>query len=356
MSEKTIRTRIDYSDAQRFQIWSAIIEDMDLLGKGYRAYHTHIFESFKKWEAQAIEFQNPKGKSLFLDALKADDLYGFIGRKNQLPKGPKRKLEASKIAVLDAFLKAKFPKISSLPPSGEPPVAHAQMADAFNGLLNQGDSKNHDLTRIVEALDGIFIHSPFFADEELERMVFHMGEPGWGFPLIMVNSRPRSSYCVVHKVFLPIRSEYFEKYAIDSDYWENDYHDPEDRDLAQKIRARIDTKNQNLNDEIEVWSGAGVVVPHDYANPMVTLECILKHRLSGEPDISSLLIPSDYEKLGDPFTMPENATTELPNGRQGVFGFGKSREHFDKVAPRRMFTSDFRDAIFDLKQKLGWEV
>lgn len=356
-AEEGIETETAYTDAHRFRIWSAIVDDMDLLGKGYRAYHTHIFESFRKWEAQGIGFFNPRGKSLYLDALKADDLYGFLGRKEQLPKGPKRKIETSKVAVLDAFLRAKFPKLSVSQPSGEAPMALAQMAEAFYGLIGEDASNKKNLSSTVRALDGIFIHSPFFADDDLEMMVHHMGKPGWGFPLIIVNGRPQSGYCVVHKVFLPIRSEYFKAYAIDGEYWdaERDFN-LEHADTAPSLRMKMDSKNKNGEIEMERWSGIGAVIQHTYDNPMVTLQCHLKCRSTGKTEISALLVESEYERFGDPFTMPENGRTELIHSRQGVFGFCNSREHFDRVAERTMYTEKFRDAMFETKEKLGWEV
>ncbi|NCO04093.1 MAG: hypothetical protein GW903_07885 [Alphaproteobacteria bacterium] len=356
-AERRISTETEYTDAHRFRIWSSIVDDMDLLGKGYRAYHTHIFESFRKWEAQGIEFFNPKGKSLYLDALKADDLYGFLGRKEQLPTGPKRKIETSKVAVLDAFLRAKFPKLLVSNPSGEAPVAHAQMAEALYGLMGKSASNNESLCRTVKALDGVFIHSPFFPDQELERMVNHMGKPGWGIPLIIVNGRPHSGYCVIHKVFMPIRSEYFKNHTIDGEHWDSeDDYIPGIDDKIPTLRMRMDSKNKTGDIAMETWSGIGVVIPHDDGNPMVTLQCHLKCQSTCEIEVSALLVESDYERLGDPFTMPQVGRTELIHNRQGVFGFCSGREHFDVLTRRMIYTSHFRDAIFEAKEKLGWEV
>ena len=353
--QMSIRTQTEYTDSHRFRIWSAIVEDMDLLGMGYRAYHSHIFESFRKWEAQGFEFLNPKGGRLFLDALKADDIYGFLGRKKQLPKGPKRKLETSKIAVFDAFLTAKFPKLPGFIPPGELSLVHSQMANAFNGIIDDNTVKKDNISSILAALDGIFIHNPFFASDDLEIMIRHMGETGWGIPLFFVNSRPHSGFCIVHKVYLPIRSEYFENRVIDSNDWEFPCF-PVARKPHPTRRMEIDSRNQNGKNSIEIWSGIGIVIPHNYSNPMATLECILKHRESGESDISRLLIESEYERCGDDFTIPSHATTELIHNRQGVFAFLKKRAHFDRIQKIRIHSSEFADAIFEIKDKLGYEV
>ena len=64
--EPVIRTRTDYHPSYRFRLWVALVEDMDLLGMEYRAYHSHISESFRAWEAQGTEFRNAKDKKLNL--------------------------------------------------------------------------------------------------------------------------------------------------------------------------------------------------------------------------------------------------------------------------------------------------
>lgn len=73
-TNEIIETRADYTQPYRFQLWVALVEDMSLLGMGYRAYYSHVFECFRSWQSQGISFVNHKGKPLFLDALNADDV------------------------------------------------------------------------------------------------------------------------------------------------------------------------------------------------------------------------------------------------------------------------------------------
>ena len=113
VSENSIRSIItdtDYSPQYRFRLWIALVDDMDFLGMGYRAYHSHIMRSCQEFQKTGYEFLHPRGFELNLSQLMPDDLYGFLGKSSEHPTGPARNIKVNKFAVLDAFFKVKFPE------------------------------------------------------------------------------------------------------------------------------------------------------------------------------------------------------------------------------------------------------
>lgn len=338
--DQVIKTRIEYSETFRFNLWLALLEDMDFLGKGYRAYHSHMFESFKKWHAQGVEFQNARGGTLNLDALKTDDLYGFLGKKNQLPKGPKRKIENKKIAVIDAFFQRKYPTSSASFESGVDPV---EVASSITSFLSSTEGDEHSANFVqdtVESLDGVLIHNPNVADD-LELMLRMGGKNEWGIPVFILNKGPNRQSLVVHKVVLVPQTRYFETYFLDDD------------DYQPTLFSRLQKLPEVDLAELEVWSGVGVVTPLNTFNPLVQVDCVLRERESKQSHVSSLQVHGKRDQDSGVFKTPLTARTSMDANRSGDFFFVKDLAAFDALVPQPVHTRAFIEDVFSLKRSLG---
>lgn len=341
--KEIIKTKIEYSESFRLRVWSVLTEDMELLGKGYRAYYTHIFENFRVWETSETEFQNARGGKLNLDALKADDLYGFLGKKNQPPEGPKRKIEVSKMAVLDAFFQKKYASTARSFESGSHPIEQASVLTSFFSREDDTLPKG-GIGTIVEALDGVFLQHLPFPDEEVAKMLDNVGTPAWGIPVFMINTSASNRFVVVHKAYLPLKEGYFKDHLWD------------DPDQSPTLRTRLSRIEADEFSDAQIWSGIGNVLPLEFDNPVVALDCMLRDRADQQPHLTSLKIFGlDTRENGGLFTAPDTALTVLSGNRHGHFGFCKDLDFFETVKPKTVYTEKFINHVFELKKALGLE-
>jgi hypothetical protein len=341
IKQKIIRTRTDYSQPYRFRLWVALVEDMALLGMGYRAYCSHIFESYRAWKAQGIEFRNAKGGTLILDALTQDDLYGFLGKTEQAPIGPKRKIELSKFSVLDAFFQVKYPTLAA---SFEVDTPILELVSIFHAFFSKEITTNYseqDLLELHESIDGIYFPKPRISIAELRRAMQNGETYKRTIPIFIVNSGAGKRYCVVHRVEFPLHSNYL----------------------------RVETSEQNMMSLLRPWlerhkpsetvihSGIGLIAPSEFGSKNPSLACILRDRVLYRPCLTNLaILRTDIGDIDETEWVISGAIESSWQYSWMGYRFCKSLGHYATMRTEVSYSADFINDIFEMKNQLGLEV
>lgn len=339
IKQKVIRTKTDYTESYRFRLWVALIDDMDLLGMGHRAYHSHIFESHRAWEAEGIKFLNAKDQNLNLDALSKDDIYGFLGKKDQAPTGPKRKIETAKFAVLDAFFQAKYPKLTAAFDVDTPVVELISVLRTFLAPEMAPRGTPQERFELHRSIDGIFFPRPRFSVADL-RTAKKKGEPfARTIPTFIVNAR--MNHCVVHKVEFPLRVSYLRT-------------DSSERDTLETIRPWIE---RHAPEETKIYSGIGLLNSSEHQLGDPSLACILRDRVLYRPCLTTLQIQRFYEdEKDDPYWVTDGAIESSGDDWWRYFIFCKDPNNYAKMSEEVSYSADFINDVFKFKSKLGSEV
>jgi len=195
---KQIVTDTDYSPEYRFRLWVALVDDLDLLGMGYRAYHSHIMRGFQEWHKAGFKFLHPRGHELNLSELTPDDLYGFLGKLSNHPNGPARNIKVHKFAVLDAFFKTKYPERAAAFKEAQIIESLAYVGRMFFGGSDKRETSrdgSYALADSINAVQGIY----FKESIELNKI----GNSSY-FSVLLIRPAPHGKYAYVWKILFPI--------------------------------------------------------------------------------------------------------------------------------------------------------
>lgn len=213
--KEAIKAELSYDQPYRFKLWLAVVEDSTNLGMGFRAYLSHVRSSLAIWEQSDIVFVNSKNQSLNLDALKADDLWGFLGKKDEQPQGPKRHIDASKVAVLDVYMKKRFPALAAtFAKSTISPEVAAVLRSFFSGGLSSEPEAD-----FIEPWSGIYISADHLDAQSILR-ARRIGEiPKFVVRAVMFRPSARPEFCVAHKIILPFIPDYMNDGGRNIEEW-----------------------------------------------------------------------------------------------------------------------------------------
>ncbi|AXX97821.1 hypothetical protein [Profundibacter amoris] len=207
-NQKSICAALRFEPEYRFRLWQALIDDIELLGVGHGKYLDQIHDSFSIWHETGYDFHHPNGNPIDLDALTKDDLYGFIRGYKSGASGPTRKISHNKVAVLDVFLKAKYPYL----------VAAFDQSKAFETLLLISNALFGNFAapvarnasgEFLNDITGVYILK---TRDVITGDRFKTNRPQiirYGIPVIIITETPTTSFCVVHKLIIPIAEKYF---------------------------------------------------------------------------------------------------------------------------------------------------
>ena len=341
---KVIQTLTDYPQVYRFRLWVALVEDMELLGMGHRAYHSHIFESFRSWAAQGIEFQNAKGRDLVIDALRKDDVYGFLGKRDERPGGPKRNIETSKFAVLDAFFRQKYPDLAASFAVQTPTTQLVSVLKSFFAKEPQQTLSNEELHRLFRSIDGIYIPFPQISVSKIRRAMESGEDFDFTVPVFLVTARLQLTHCIVHKVEFPLESRFL-RFGSEAS-------------LATK--KMVSWIERHRPEQTMIFSGLGV--PTDSAVEIgdPAFSCVLRDRTLYRPCLTTLSINQiryeSYPDDGDASWQVAGLHETSGNSYRRYFQFCRDANHYADLKGNLCYSADFINEIFELKEKLGAEI
>lgn len=159
-SKQIISSEVDYDKGYRFRLWVTAVEDSATLGMGFNAYHSHMLRSLHAWRDQGVRFTNPRDRDINFDALTKDDLFGFLGKKNSQMEGPVRNIKNFKVAIIDIFLKFKFPELcASFRNSDDVTSLRAAILNFHSGK-EPADYSFKRLRKFLNEDDALFISHP----------------------------------------------------------------------------------------------------------------------------------------------------------------------------------------------------
>lgn len=269
--KQTISSEVDYDKGYRFRLWVTAVEDSATLGMGFNAYHSHILRSLGIWQHQGVCFIYPNDKQINFDALTKDDLFGFLGKKNSNMTGPGRNIKNFKLAVLDVFLKFKFPKLLPFFRNSDHATSlRAAMFEFHNSRQPQG-WESHKVNKLFENGNALFIHNPkaddiFDLNAGLDVDFFE-----YYIQIYHLSLRDQSGTINVKKIRVPIHQNMLRK-------------ESEAYDLISKKALKYD-----YMEGIKIYEGFGITCEYkgEYGYQS-DIACVLRERLLHHPFYQTL--------------------------------------------------------------------
>lgn len=291
---EVIKANLAYEQPYRFKLWLAAVEDSTSLGMEFRAYLSHIRSSLHIWEKSGTAFVNVKNERLNLDALKADDLWGFLGKREQQPQGPKRYIDPIKIAVLDVYIKKKYPTLAAtLSKSTISPEVAAVLRSFFNrGLASEPEADTiGPWSGIYVSLDNLDAHSILSARRRGEI-------PRFFVRAVMFQPSEQAEFCIAHKVIMSFKFEYI-----------NNRHN----DFAN-LQNFLHIANHYSTKDTVIYSGIALVAYGGITNYDVRLPLMLRDRTTYEPHSSQFYIRRSGYRMHETYIRTIFGNEEIGGG------------------------------------------
>ncbi len=279
--QATIKADLAYEQPYRFKLWLAVVEDLSSLGMGSRAYLSHVRSSLQLWERAGTVFLNAKGAPLNLDALRADDLWGFLGKRSEEPQGPKRNIDSSKVAILDVYIKKKYPTLAATFGSSSisPEVAAVIRSFFEKGLASETYA---DPVDYVAPWSGIYVSTSQVNAQSIIRSR-RLGEiPHLVVRAVMLRPTKRPQFCVAHKAIIPLRPEYMRQEAGMKAEW-------------NKVSALIEHHKPK---EKVIYNGIALLSRMSKTHADINISLMLRDRTTYQPCLSQFVIHR-YDDVGE---------------------------------------------------------
>lgn len=273
--QEQVRAELAYSETYRFRLWIAVLEESSALGMGFRAFRSHVRRSLKLWSDAGTVFLSFKGGALNLDALTDDDLWGFLGKKDERPQGPKRHIQAQKLAVLDVFFKKQYPALARL--FGAEQISNELTANLamFFTAANQTSNEAKRLAAF-EAIEGVYVQKLVQIEPPDKHNAFL--DPRYQFivAVFMFSLDKSSGRCAAHKIELPLRSSFI---TPEGSHWRSDEF------MSHLERFSIS--------ETVVYSGIALISKPRFNQAIMQLSCILRDRTTYDPHLAMFVVSGD---------------------------------------------------------------
>ncbi len=208
--------------------------------------------------AGQVQFLNAKSEPLWIEALKADDLWGFLGKRDNEPSGPKRKIQADRLAILDVYFKKKFPNIALA--FGKKDVS-LELSNTIK-FFYPSIVSNDQFAEKFKNWSGLYI-----SQSELASVVINRESPA-GYPYKFIVSAmilqyiEERKYFIAHKIDMPLRLKYLNEDSLGKNL----------------IKSVADTLKRGTKDETVIFSGIGLA-----SNSGKELVCMLRDRTTYDP-------------------------------------------------------------------------
>lgn len=277
--KKTFIAADVYDSLYRYRLWRACNDDMNRLGMGYRAYRMHIDSTFDALLDGGYQFHNSLGKPLVFTALSPDDLYGFLGRKINAPKGPARELTLRKIQVLDAYFHAYYPTIARAFSSRNEFSALASVGTLFFANPEVDDISEEQLA----AISGAYVCNEVSFEAQINSAFPSTpSEDIFRIPVIFIIHPPERSFVMVHKLLLRPKNEYF---LHDTRFWK----------IYVKAKQLVEEHKFELPEDTIAFQGIGFPARRiDDDSDSLHLSSIMRDRVTKAPYITSMDFGAPY--------------------------------------------------------------
>ena len=283
-NDKIIYAEHEYDLEYQQNLWIALWDDFDRVGKGNQYYINQMkrdFDFFTKPQV-GYKFLTSQGAPLDVTALTKDDIYGFKGKRTDKPTGPGRDLTPAKLAVLDVFFKAKFPLYASAFKSTETLAALVKIFRLY--FSKPDDNIVQDLG--LETFSGAFIGSAQTLKNRYSQIVagdFDIYD--LHIPVFVLKYVNNLRHLVVHKILLPVNDGCFA-------------NNSELLDLFQKAKSAYEYKFQKLKPQTYIFSGGGFPIYDVEQELGVKFLCVMRDRTTYAPEIDHVRFGNTGEMVG----------------------------------------------------------
>ncbi len=339
--DKQIYSEVCYSTDYRYRLWLAAVGEIAPLGLGYRAYCDQIGRQFSSWKNNGYVFSDPRGHLLNPDTLLHDDMYGFLGKDWDQLKGPGRRINDEKIAIIDCYFKAKTPGLALSFDRGQLALSLAILHRSFLGLSEIDREKSSLNTRCEEA-GGVYISKVYTRIPESKRPRDVKGHPPPCLPIFYIVGLPNQFHCIVHRVEWPISEDMYLEGSKEHAY----------------VCARRDGLRAIPVPVYRIYSGIGIPVRFpDGASGDLALSIFLRERVQAFPCSSILTFSMDLGVEEDKFSGIALERASSPHILD-MFGWvGRiPKEKNYRFNNHEVFSNIFIERVFALCSELGTEV
>lgn len=283
---KFIDTLVRYSPKYRFELWVAIQSEMRELGiTGHRSFYKHLMRSFDAWKSRGIVFSNANGNTLVIEALKEDDIYGFLGAKKDSPTGPSRAIDDRKVAIIDAYFKASNSRRSIT--HGDETSLHSLLTSFESFFASPNDRISEPrVAEVASRFEGVFSQSPSLVLEQVaafndlslpEMMTARRKLLIHAIRIFNLNPLPigtfKNVYYGVQRISLPIHRDYFRP----------DQHGESAVESVQQSPAFL-----TRSTAVRVHTGIAIVSISPSSRHDLSLVCLMRDRTTLEPFLTCL--------------------------------------------------------------------
>lgn len=342
-SAQVITTDDAYGATYRFRLWRATVDDMTTLRMGFRSYYAHVLGSLYIWKKNGVLFQSAKGTILNFESLKQDDLWGFLGKKEDQPSGPKRNISSGKVAVLDAYFRYKFPILArTFAKSNVAP----ELAMLLNGYFHPNVDFTIDAEQRLREIEGVYVCRLDYSEIKVRQAIRAGNREFFRCEALIVRHNKEMNYLAIHKIAVPIKIDY----------------------INESIRSSIICNyiNHHKDSQSLIYSGVGILNTHRFStDSILSIACLLRERATyaayaGEFWFFRKEIEdnnSDVWSLSrDEYFVATSALVLQGKDFQNRYIYLGSNELYGLHVWERMgYNIAFRDIIRDLYESLGTE-
>ena len=282
--DKTIYAEHEYDLEYQQNLWIALWDDFDRVGRGDQYYINQMKRDFDFFTKPSVgyNFFTSQGAPLDVTALIKDDIYGFKGKRTDKPTGPCRDLTPGKLAVLDVFFKAKFPLYASAFKSTK---TLATLVKVFRLHFSKpGDTIVQDIG--LETFSGAYVGSvPSLRNRYRQVIEGDFDIYDLHIPVFVLRYVSNLRHLIAHKILLPANDDDF---SINSEL----------RDLFQQAKDAFEYKFQKLKPQTYIYSGAGFSIYDVEEELGVKFMCVMRDRTTYSPEIDHVRFGNTGEMVG----------------------------------------------------------
>lgn len=332
--QKIVRAEDAYSVSDRFRLWRSVWREAERLGAGYRALHAHILSTLYALMKSGRRIEDWNGNLINPDALRPDDLYGFMGKTKPEPTGPGRKLNDRKIAVLDVYFKEKKSSDQNTSSSGD---AASELRTALYSFFEKQTNTPWASSR-QESRAGIYLPTQFSSGTILTI------QPQYGLssnrlPMILVSDEVGTEHFKIHRITLPLRLRHFGNSGWALEHLKLEPGDQGNSRVATSVYGGVASRVRNAEFK-DVETFASVLRHRSLYTPLLGIVELL--RLPGNPRVAN----------SGRYNLSENFDTRGPLS----YGRCADTEGFERTLYEMGFSEQLFFELSDFIDRLDGEV
>ena len=284
---------------------------------------------------------NARGGELRPDILKVDDLWGFFGKKEDNPRGPQRRIQDGKLAVLDAYFKKKYPDLANSFSKKVITLELSSILRSFYSATDEGNFFSADYKDLLQSICGVYIKPPFIDLRNIRARLKDGGSVKLTINVIMLSQDAASNNCIVHILYVPLRSEYISEKSME----------------LGKVSELGDVLAHHSPPETVVLSGLGLIAGKRSYDDRISISSFLRDRVTYEPYLTNIDVLRQEPDYSDSKYVTRNLFEGYNYGNSNNFIYCGNRPiDIEQLTDMSGCSEELLGYIFDKYYLLGAEV